>query len=317
MKQIFYTKYGSPEVLQFQEVSKPIPKDNEILVKVYTASVTAGDIILRSMKLPEMNKVVKFLARLALGYKKPRKAFLGTEFAGEIESVGCKVTRFKTGDQVFGTTTGLKIGAYAEYICVPEQWKQGVVEKKPNNLSYEQAVAIPVGAMTALYLLKKAKNQKNQKVLIYGASGSVGSYAVQLANYFESIVTGVCSSFNLNLVKSLSAVKVLDYTKNEVKENNEKYDIVFDAVGKLSPALSKRLLKPTGQFVSVKNYTSESSESLIFLRTLIESNKIRLIIDRQYFFDDIVEAHQYVEMGHKKGNVIIQINPQNSKQKEI
>ncbi len=253
MKAIVNTKHGPPEVLQLKDVEKPTPKENEVLIKVHAATVTQGDLMLRKLH-PLM-----YLPMQLFGVR--RKIIPGHEFAGEIESVGADVTCFKAGDQVFGTTTGLSVGANAEYVCLPEEWKSGVLTIKPDNKSYEEAAALPVGGMTALYILRKGNNQSGQNVLIYGASGSVGTYAVQLAkHHFEANVTGVCSTANIELVKSLGADQVIDYTKEDVAQNGQTYDVVFDAVGKLSSSQRDNLLNENGTFLTVQTTTKEEIE---------------------------------------------------------
>lgn len=306
MKAAIYEKYGPPEVLSLKEIEKPVPKDNEILVKVHATTVAAGDIRMRAFKVP-----TKFwlLMRLALGLTGPKNKVLGMEVSGVVETIGKGVEKFRVGDEVFAAT-GFG-GGYAEYICLPETEVVGrvVIEvaKKPINLTFEEAAAVPIGGMTALAFLRKANIKNGQKVLVYGASGSVGTYAVQLAKNYGAQVTGVCSAANLELVKSLGADIVIDYAKEDFTTNGQSYDLVFDAVGKISRSHSKGSLTENGVFLSTWGSGGMEPNDLSTLSRLIEVGKLKAVIDRTYPLEQIVEAHRYVETGHKKGNVVITV----------
>ena len=324
MKAVVCTKYGPPEILQIVEVEKPTPKDNEVLIKVYATTVSAADQRVRSFTVP----VYFWLpARLMLGIRRPRKPILGMEFSGEIESVGKDVGLFKKGDKVFAVTLQT-FGAYAEYKCLPED---GPIGLKPTNTPYEEAAAIPIGARTALHYLKEIGNIKpEQKVLIYGASGSVGTYAVQLAKYFGAEVTGVCSKANLDLVDSLGADHVIDYTRPDFTENFKTYDIIFITIDKCPFMVCKKALSKNGIYLNIgrpmlslhmmwTSFTSkkkivvgvnapETAQALTVLKRMIEEGQLKPVIDRNYTFDQIVEAHRYVDKGHKKGNVVITVD---------
>ena len=315
MKAIIYTEYGPPEVLRLQEVEKPVSRDREVLVKVVATTVTIGDTIMRSLNIP-IPGWQRFMARLYLGFRKPKRPILGMELAGDIESVGRQVTRFKPGDPVFASTFAVNFGGYAEYKCLSEN---GVLALKPANLTYAEAAAVPGGGQTALHCLKKGNIHSGQKVLIYGASGAVGTYAVQLASrHFGADVTGVCSAANLELVKSLGANQVIDYTRQDLTQSGATYDVIFDAVGKLSPAHGKKALKPAGVYINVHADSDggDKRENLHLLKELIEAGKLKPAIDRVYPLEQIVEAHRYVEQGHKKGNVVITVGTTNKTQGE-
>ena len=327
MKAVIFENYGSPEVLQLKEAEKPKPKKKEVLIRVHAASVTATDTEIR------INN--SFLGRIILGIWKPRRMVRipGIELSGEIELVGKNVRKFKIGDKVYACTM-LRFGAYAEYICLPEK---SAMTFKPNKLNYEEAATVGDSGTTALFFLKTlGRIKKGDNILIIGASGGVGTYAVQLANHFEAEVDGVCSSTNIDLVKSLGAQKVFDYTKEDFKKSGKLYDIIFDTVGKSSFSDCKSVLKRNGRYLDtttkvIKNYlftlwtlilsklpfsngkryifgaSTETLNGLIFLRKLIEDKKVKPIVDRIYPIEKIVEAHEYVERGHKKGGVAITI----------
>ncbi|KXH70182.1 MAG: hypothetical protein AM326_01165 [Candidatus Thorarchaeota archaeon SMTZ-45] len=330
MKAIVWTKYGSPDVLQLRDVDKPQPKDNELLIKIHATTVTIGDCEMRRFKYP---MIMGLLVRMYIGIRKPtRITVLGMELAGEVEAVGSGVTKFKPGDEIFGST-GFGFGAYAEYVCIPEDADSsddGSITHKPTNLTFEESAIIPVGADTALFFIRTQGNvQPGQKVLIYGASSSVGSYAVQLAKHFGAEVTAVCSASNHEWVKELGADKMIDYRTEDFTKSGETYDAIFDAVGKLSLFGSMKALKEGCVFldavhmmrrsVQAKFATMRSNkrilggtatgvtEDLVFFKELIEGGKLKPVIDRRYPLEEIVEAHRYVETGRKKGNLIITV----------
>lgn len=317
MKAIVCAKYGPPDVLQLKEVEKPAPKDNEVLIKVHTTAVTASDGIVRGFTLPIWHPI-GLLMGIVVGFRKPRNPILGLVLAGEIESIGKDVTQYQVGDRVFAFT-GTRFGCYAEYTCLPEKSRPGlpgsipsVMATKPSNVTYEEAAAGVYGAILASHYLEKGNIHSGQKVLIYGASGAIGTTAVQLAKHFGAEVTGVCSTRNLDLVKSLGADHVIDYTKEDTVPSGALYDFVLDAVGKKKSSTLKKQCKnalaPGGKYVSVDDGTPKPrSEYLDLLKELIEAGAIKPVIDRVYPLEDMVEAHRYADTGHKKGNVVITV----------
>jgi NADPH:quinone reductase-like Zn-dependent oxidoreductase len=310
MKAMVCTKYGPPEVLQFQEVDKPTPRNNEVGIKIFATAVTVSDCIIRGSKVPLR---LWLPMRLVIGLTKPRNPILGMVLAGEVEAIGTQVTRFHQGDQVYAMNI-TRFGMYAEYTCVPEN---SVLAFKPSNVTYEQAAAVPFGGLLALHFLRKGEIHSGQNVLIYGASGAVGTAAVQLARHFGAEVTGVCSTTNVELVKSLGAKKVIDYTQGDVTTGGERYDVIFDAVGKRKSSpfklQCKEALTPNGKYLSVDEGSPKlRSEDLHFLTELMEAGQLQAVIDRCYPLEQMVEAHRHVEQGHKKGNVVITVK-QNDK----
>lgn len=317
MNAVVYEQYGPPEVLKLKQVPKPTPKANEVLIKIHATTATAGDWHLR--------KADPFIARFFTGLLKPKNQILGHELAGVIEAVGTNVTKYKVGDEVFASTR-LDSGSYSEYRCLPED---GAMTIKPKNISFEEAATIPVGALTALFFLRESGIKAGQEVLIYGGSGSVGSFAVQLAKYFGAHVTAVCSTTNVELVKSLGADTIVDYKKTDITESGQQFDIVFDAVGYLSYPASKKILKPRGAYASVAwglgitfhmfrsklmgghkvmiGMSNEPTEDIVFLAKLIEEGHLRTYIDRRYTLAELPEAHRYIETGRKRGGVAIQV----------
>lgn len=300
MRAIVCTKYGPPDVLRLTEVAKPTPRDNEVLVKIHATTVTSSDCIVRGFKLPPSMWVP---GRIALGLRRPRKPILGVELAGEIEAIGNRVRRFGVGDRVFAFTGRGGFGAYAEYTCVPDD---GLMAIMPAGVTYEE-VAATTFASLAWHFLMKGNVQKGQKVLVYGASGAAGTYAVQLAKYLGAEVTGVSSGANFELVRSLGADKVIDYTS--FLENREPHDVIFDAVGKISKSSCKNALVPNGTYVSINHGNPwPRVEDLVLLMDLVATKQIRSVIDRRYSLEQIPEAHRYVDKGHKKGNVVVNVS---------
>jgi NADPH:quinone reductase-like Zn-dependent oxidoreductase len=312
MRAAICTAYGPPDVLQPGEVEKPVPGDDEVLIKVCATTVHRGDVRIRAFDVPRGQRL---MARLVLGFTRPKNPILGMELAGVVEEAGKDVTLFKEGDEVFGFT-GWGLGAYAEYACVREKprksiAKDGMLAMRPANMTLQEAAAgVATGGATALRVLRKANIKPGQRVLVYGASGSVGTYAVQVAKSFGAEVTGVCSTANVGLVRSLGADHVIDYTQQDFA-GGESYDVVFDAVDKLKSSRGKRALNKDGVYLNVSSDSGSggggSPADLVFLTDLIEQGKIRAVIDRCYRLDEIVDAHRYVEQGHKKGNVLVSV----------
>ncbi|MBS1543195.1 MAG: NAD(P)-dependent alcohol dehydrogenase [Bacteroidetes bacterium] len=298
MKAVVYEKYGPPDVLELKDINRPKPKRNEVLIKIHATTVSAGDW--------RMRKADPFLARLFNGLFKPtRVKILGFEIAGVVEEVGDMVQSFRPGDAVFASC-GLRFGGYAEYTCLPVN---DMIAKKPFNMTFEEAATIPIGGITALRFLKQSGLKAKDKVLIYGASGSVGTFAVQIAKAYNAEITGVCSTPNAPLVRQLGASQVIDYTKSDFSKTDTRYDIIFDAVGKTSKGACRPLLRKGGKYVSVNGSPKSHPDDLLELKQLIEDGKLTTVIDRRYSLHQIKEAHTYVESFHKKGNVVINITP--------
>jgi 2-desacetyl-2-hydroxyethyl bacteriochlorophyllide A dehydrogenase len=330
MKAVVWTKYGSPDVLQLKEIAKPTPKADEVLIRIYATTVTAGDCEARNLKIPIL---IRLPMRMYVGLRKPKRiTILGQELAGEIEAIGKDVKRFKAGDQIFGTT-GLGFGAYAEYICLPEKSAMGVLATKPANMTYQEAAAVPTGGLEALHFIRKGNIQRGEKVLIIGAGGSIGTFAVQLAKYFGAEVTGVDSTSKLEMLRSIGADRVIDYTQEDFTRNGQTYDVIFDVMGKSSFSGSVRSLKQNGRYLlgnaglsqmvrgrwtSIRSSkkviigaANQKNQDLLFLKALIEAGKIKSVIDRRYPLEQIVEGHRYVDTGQKKGNVVITLEHHN------
>ncbi len=317
MKAIVYNKYGPPDVLQLKNVDTPVPAQNEVLITIHATAVNSADWRLR--------KADPFVVRFFFGLRKPKIKTLGGVFSGIIQQAGKGVTLFKPGDSVFGST-GLNFGAYAEFVSLPEN---GLLAIKPDNISHEEAAVVPFGANTALHFLKKANIAPGQRVMIYGASGAVGTAAVQLAKFFEAEVTGVCSTANIEMVRSIGADRVIDYTKEDVITGDEKFEIIVDTVGKLPVSAAFKALKKKGRLIlvaagpgqmikamllslinrkkAVTGVAKETTENISFLKQLLEDGKLKAVIDKIYSFEQMAEAHAYVEKGHKKGNVAIRL----------
>jgi alcohol dehydrogenase len=305
MKAVVCTSWGPPEVLRIADVERPTPRKGEVRIRVVATAVTASDCIGRALKAPARYRI---LAQLVMGFKGPRQPILGMVLSGEIESVGRNVRSFKPGDQIFGLSRW-KVGGYAEYACYSEN---GLLATKPSNLSYDEAAALPYGGLLAMHLVRSAAIRTGQRVLVYGASGAIGTATVQLARHFGARVTGVCSTRNLALVQSLGAESVVDYTREDFANGKERYDVIFDAVGRRKSAAAMLragdALTPNGKAISIDdNWPKLLVEDLPFLKRLAESGELTPVIDRRYPLEEIVEAHRYVEEGHKRGNVIVTV----------
>ncbi|MDN5216934.1 NAD(P)-dependent alcohol dehydrogenase [Fulvivirgaceae bacterium BMA12] len=317
MKAVICTRYGPPEVLQIREVEKPIPKDNEVLIKIHATAVTASDCVIRGLKMPGApgflkKHLMRLMVRIFMGFSKPRNSIIGLVMSGEVESVGKNITQFSKGDEVYGFTP-TSLGNYAEYKCMSENAaRRGYFAIKPGNIGHEEAAAIAYGGVLAIYFMRKMTIQSGHKVLVYGASGAIGTIAVQLARHSGAEVTGVCSQTNIELVKSLGADKVIDYTREDSTEKLESYDFILDAVGKNKSSKlktqCKKALHQDGKYVSVDDGLHKlGSEDLAQLTKIVEAGHIRAVIDSHYPLEQIVEAHRYVDKGHKKGNVVIRV----------
>ncbi len=303
MKAAVYEEYGPPEVLQIREIPKPTPRDDEILVKTIATTLHRGDTRMRGLSIPG-SLLERIMGRLFIGVTGPRRKVLGMELAGTVESKGKNVARFSEGDEVFASM-GLRFGAHAEYVCLPED---GVVALKPGNMTFEEAAPVPASGCAALVFLRDTGRIKSgDRVLINGASGALGTYGVQIAKYFGAEVTGVCSTANLELVRSLGADHVIDYTEEDFTKSDKQYDLVFDAVSKSSKQRCEKILAPNGRYIRTTG-PEPKREDLVFLKGLIEEGKLKTVIDRRYTLEEIVEAHRYVEKGHKKGNVIVNVS---------
>jgi len=304
MKAAVYRKYGPPEVVEIEDVLKPTPKDNEVLVKIHATTLSRGDSRMRSLDIPG-GKFIQVMSRLFLGIRGPKRKILGMQLAGQVEEAGESVAKYKVGDEVFASTYPTGFGGHAEYKCLPEDTTMAM---KPTNTSYHEAATFPLPGMGALNVLKRADIQPGHRVLVYGASGAVGTNAIQLSKYWGADVTGVCSESNFEIVGSLGADHLIDYRKTDFAQTGETYDVVFDAVGKISSSSSQTALKANGVFLSIADQGKEETEELIELREIIEEGKLKSVIDRTYPLEEIVEAHRYVDTGHKKGNVVITIS---------